>query len=47
MERVPIPVVKINAKYHVSVGQKVPLSIDRDNVTPAYLKAIYVELLNC
>ena len=41
-----IPVVEINAKYHVSVGQKVPLNIDRDNITPAYLKTIYVELLN-
>jgi hypothetical protein len=41
-----IPVVEIKAKYHVSVGQKVPLNIDRDNVTPAYLKTIYVELLN-
>jgi len=41
-----IPVVEINAKYHVSVGQKVPLNIDRDNVTPAYLKSVYVELLN-
>jgi hypothetical protein len=41
-----IPVVEIRAKYHVSVGQKVPLNIDRDNVTPAYLKTIYVELLN-
>lgn len=41
-----IPVVEINAKYHVSVGQKVPLNIDRDNVTPAYQKTIYVELLN-
>ncbi len=41
-----IPVVEINAKYHVSVGQKVPLNIDRDNVTPAYLKTVYVELLN-
>ena len=41
-----IPVVELNAKYHVSVGQKVPLNVDRDNVKPAYLKAIYVELLN-
>lgn len=41
-----IPVVEIRAKYHVSIGQKVPLNIDRDNVTPAYLKTIYVELLN-
>jgi hypothetical protein len=41
-----IPVVEIDSKYHVCVGQKVPLNIDRDNVTPAYLKTIYVEVLN-
>lgn len=41
-----IPVVEISTKYHVSIGQKVPLNIDRDNVTPAYLKTVYVELLN-
>ncbi|MGA3104748.1 MAG: hypothetical protein ABSD53_09725 [Terriglobales bacterium] len=41
-----IPVVEIDSKYHVCVGQKVPLNIDRDNVTPAYLKTIYVEILN-
>jgi len=41
-----IPVVEIKAKYHVSVAQKVPLNIDRDNVNPAYLKAVFVELLN-
>jgi hypothetical protein len=41
-----IPVVEIDSKYHVSIGQKVPLNIDRDNVTPAYLKTIYVETLN-
>ena len=41
-----VPVVELNAKYHVSVAQKVPLNADRDNVKPAYLKAVYVELLN-
>jgi hypothetical protein len=41
-----IPVVGIDSKYHVSVGQKVPLNVDRDNVTPAYLKAVYVEVVN-
>jgi hypothetical protein len=30
----------------VSIGQRVPLNIDRDNVTPAYRSAILVELLN-
>jgi hypothetical protein len=41
-----IPVVEIDSKFHVNIGQKVPLNIDRDNVTPAYLKAVYVEVLN-
>jgi hypothetical protein len=41
-----IPVVDIDGKYHVSVGQKVPLNMERDNVTPAYLKTVHVEVLN-
>lgn len=41
-----IPVVAIDAKYHVSVNQKVPLNVERDNVPPSYLKTLYVELLN-
>jgi hypothetical protein len=41
-----IPVVEIDSKYHVSIGQKVPLNIDRDNVTPAYLRTVLVEVLN-
>ena len=38
-----IPVVPIdeNLKWHVDIGQKVPLNIERDNVTPTYLKTIY------
>jgi hypothetical protein len=41
-----IPVVEIDTKYHVSIGQRVPLNIDRDNVTPAYRSAVLVEVLN-
>lgn len=41
-----IPVVDIECKYHVSIGQKVPLNIDRDNVQPAMLKAVLVSVLN-
>jgi hypothetical protein len=41
-----IPVVDIEGKYHVSVEQKVPLNMDRDNVTPHYLKTIYTVVLN-
>jgi hypothetical protein len=38
-----IPVVPIdeNMKWHVDIGQKVPLNIERDNVTPSYLRDIY------
>jgi hypothetical protein len=38
-----IPVVPIdeNLKWHVDIQQKVPLNIERDNVTPSYLKTIY------
>ena len=41
-----IPVVPIDGKYHVSVEQKVPLNMDRDNVTPHYLKTIHTVILN-
>jgi hypothetical protein len=40
-----IPVVESD-KYHVDVQQKVPLNVERDNVTPAYLRAIRVAVLN-
>ena len=33
-----IPVVETGDRYHVDIGQKVPLNMDRDNVTPAYLR---------
>lgn len=41
-----IPICETGDTYDVEVMQKVPLNIDRDNVTPAYLKAIRVEVLN-
>jgi hypothetical protein len=41
-----LPVVEIDAKWHVDIDQKIPLSIERDNVTPAYEKSIYVAVLN-
>lgn len=41
-----IPVVQFEGKYHVSIGQKVPLNFDRDNVTPAYRSNVLVEVLN-
>ena len=41
-----IPVVDTGDRFHIDVGQKVPLNMDRDNVTPAYLRAIRVAVLN-
>jgi hypothetical protein len=41
-----LPVVETSDQFHVSVGQKVPLNRDRDNVKPAYLQAVRVALLN-
>lgn len=41
-----IPVVEIEDKWHVNVSQKVPLNMDRDNVTVAFLRAMRVAVLN-
>lgn len=41
-----IPVVETDDRWHIDVGQKVPLNLDRDNVTPAYLRALRAEVLN-
>jgi hypothetical protein len=41
-----LPVVETGDRWHVSVGQKVPLNRDRDNVKPAYLQTIRVAVLN-
>jgi hypothetical protein len=41
-----IPVVDIDLPWSVEVMQKVPLNSDRDNVTPAYRKALGVLVLN-
>lgn len=35
-----IPVVESGDRFHYNVMQKVPLSIDRDNVTPAFLRDV-------
>jgi hypothetical protein len=35
-----IPVVESGDKYHYNVMQKVPLTIDRTNVTPAFLREV-------
>lgn len=41
-----IPVVETENGYIVNVNQKIPLNMERDNVTPAFLKALNVALLN-
>ena len=43
-----IPVVELAGgdKWHIDVGQKVPLSFDRDNVTPRYLERLRAAVLN-
>src|SRR6202020_2400352 len=41
-----IPVVETGDKWHVDVQQKVPLNMDRDNVTPAYLRDVRTFVLN-
>jgi hypothetical protein len=41
-----LPVVPIDNKWHVSIEQKVPLNLERDNVNPSYLRAVYSAVLN-
>lgn len=41
-----IPVIEFDCKYHVSIGQKVPLNVDRDNVPPSFASRVLVEVLN-
>jgi hypothetical protein len=41
-----IPVVETGDRWHVNVMQKVPLNIDRDNVTPSYLRKLRALVLN-
>jgi hypothetical protein len=41
-----MPVVSIDCKWSVDIQQKVPLNIERDNVTPAYLKQVLGAIIN-
>jgi len=41
-----LPIVETSDKWHVSVGQKIPLNRDRNNVKPAYLRTIRTLVLN-
>jgi hypothetical protein len=41
-----IPVVETFDKFHIDIGQKVPLNFNRDNVTPAYLRTVRTLVFN-
>jgi len=41
-----IPIVETDISYHVDIQQKVPMNMDRDNVTPAYLQKVETLVLN-
>ena len=41
-----IPIVETDDRWHVSIEQKVPLNVDRDNVTPAFLRQVRTIVLN-
>ena len=41
-----LPVMPTCDEYHVDVQQKIPLSMDRDGVSPAYLRAVRTAVLN-
>jgi hypothetical protein len=41
-----IPVCEIECDYSINVNQRIPLSVDRDKVSAAYLKHLLAEVLN-
>jgi hypothetical protein len=41
-----IPVVETGDKWHVNIHQKIPLNMDRDNVTPAFLRKVRAIVVN-
>lgn len=41
-----IPVVDTDDKYVIDVQQKVPLNLERDNVTPSYLRTLRTAVVN-
>jgi len=41
-----VPIVETGDRYHYDVRQRVPLSLDRDNVQPSYLKKVRTAVLN-
>ena len=41
-----IPVVEAGDKWHYDVGQKIPLTLDRENVQPGFLRQVRVAVFN-
>ncbi len=41
-----VPVVGTDDKWHIDIGQKVPLNMQRDNVPPAYLRYVRTLVVN-
>jgi hypothetical protein len=41
-----LPVVETGDKWHLNIGQKVPLNRDRNNVRPAFLRVVRTAVLN-
>lgn len=41
-----IPVVETGDKWHCDIGQKVPLTLDRENVQPSFLRQLRVAVFN-
>ncbi|MCI0538277.1 MAG: hypothetical protein L0Z50_23980, partial [Verrucomicrobiales bacterium] len=41
-----IPVVETGDKWHYNIAQKVPLTFDRENVKPSFLRAVRVGVFN-
>jgi hypothetical protein len=41
-----IPVVETGDKWHYDIGQKVPLTLDRENVLPAFLNQVRLAVFN-
>ena len=41
-----IPVVDTGDKWHYDIGQKVPLTLDRENVPPGFLRQVRVAVFN-
>jgi len=41
-----VPVCEIECQFSIDVGQKIPLSVDRETVSQAFLQDLYSEVLN-